>query len=145
VPLVDWNNSYALGIREFDEHHEHLVTLLNKTFDAFVANNTMDKLGTILHELMAYSKYHFGEEERWMCKYDFPFYQEHLKQHEDFSREMEAFQKEFINGNDFIAPGVLSYLKDWLIHHILDSDAKLGQFECETGKRGQFETCPNCR
>jgi len=58
-----------------------------------------------------------------------------VKQHEDFSREMEAFQKQFIKGNDFIAPGVLSYLKDWLMRRILDSDAKLGQFECAAGKK----------
>lgn len=143
MPLVQWNNSYSLGIREFDEHHKHLVELLNKTFDAFVAYKTMDKLGTILHELMAYSEYHFSEEVRWMFRYDFPHYHEHVKQHEDFSREMEAFHQEFIKGNDFIAPGVLSYLKDWLIHHILDSDAKLAQFECAAEKPGQFEVCPN--
>lgn len=129
MPIVEWNNSYALGIQQFDEHHQHLVALLNNIFDAFIAHETTEKLGKILHELLAYCKYHFEEEEQWMRKFDFPFFKEHVLQHEVFSREIEAFQKEFDGGNELIAPGILAYLRDWLIGHILHSDAKLGQFE----------------
>ncbi len=50
---------------------------------------------------------------------------------------MEAFRQEFVNGNDLIAPGVLSYLKDWLLNHILCSDVKLRQFEGTLGAPGQ--------
>jgi len=128
MPIVEWKNSYALGIKQFDEHHQHLVTLLNNTFDAFIAHETVEKLGNILHELIAYSKYHFEEEERWMRTSNFPLLQEHVKQHEEFSVKMEIFYKEFMDRNVLIAPGVMSYLKDWLIHHILQADAKLANF-----------------
>ncbi len=141
MPIVEWNNSYATGIKQFDEDHEHLVTLLNKTFDAFIAHETAEKLGKILLELMAYSEYHFEEEERWMQKFGFPFLTEHAMQHEEFSREMVAFHKDFIDGNELIAPGILTYLKDWLVHHILHSDAKFAQFDRTAMVPGQFDIC----
>jgi hemerythrin len=63
VPLFTWNDSYLLGVKEFDEHHQHLVDLLNMSFDAFENNTHPTKLEPIIEELIDYATYHFAAEE----------------------------------------------------------------------------------
>ena len=128
MPIVRWNDSYLLGIENIDSHHEHLVELLNNTYDTLVEHEVGKKIEIIFNELIAYSNYHFAAEERLMYMSAYPKMSEHVRQHAVFSEEIDRFQKQFHNGNALITVGVLTYLKDWLIDHILNIDAEFGKY-----------------
>jgi len=87
---------------------------------------------------MDYSDYHFEAEERWMLTHGFPQFDEHVRQHEDFFREMADFHQDLVNGNALVAAGVLTYLKDWLINHILNADTEFYHFEGTVGLRPEL-------
>jgi hemerythrin-like metal-binding protein len=129
MPIVRWHESYSLGIEPIDSHHEHLVDLLNNTYDSLVEHEVGEKIDIIFDELIAYSKYHFAAEEHLMDTSAYPKMDEHVRQHDAFSKKIDRFQKQFHDGNALITVGVLAYLKDWLIDHILYLDAEFVRFK----------------
>ena len=129
MPIITWNESYMLGIENIDAHHEHLVKLLNDTFDALVARESGEKLEGIFKELISYTSYHFAAEEDLMAAGGYPKMEEHAHQHIEFADEINAFHRELQDGNALITVGLLTYLKDWLIKHILQTDTEFVSYE----------------
>lgn len=63
MPAIAWDASLESGITEFDDHHRHLIDLLNTLYDDFSAGAPDEHMGSILHELAQYASYHFSAEE----------------------------------------------------------------------------------
>jgi len=134
MPLIEWNDSFALGVQQFDEHHQHLIGLLNRTYDDFTACTPSDSLGDVLDELIEYAIYHFAAEEYWMNENSYPKLAEHRAEHDRFSSRVVEMQKDFHAGRTALTLEVLSFLKNWLTNHILQSDADYGRFISSTSK-----------
>jgi hemerythrin len=81
VPILEWQDNFKVGVEQFDCHHEHLIELLNATYDNFVVDYHVSKHGKILDALVDYSTYHFSAEERWMKENNYPKFAEHLNYH----------------------------------------------------------------
>jgi hemerythrin len=128
MAIFEWNKEYLLGVKEFDEHHEHLVGLLNKSFDEFEKNAPPEKLETIIDELIDYATYHFAAEEYWMAEYSYPKLAEHKDEHDKFSAKVVAFKKDLMAGKATLNVELFSFLADWLTTHILESDSDYGRF-----------------
>jgi hemerythrin len=132
MPFIQWEEGFVTGVGQFDEHHRHLVGLLNKTYDDFICGAPDEDLGVILDELVEYATYHFGAEENWMRDISYPKLSEHKNEHDSFFKKIVAFQNEFHSGKTGISLDVLTFLKRWLKDHILESDAAYGQFIPDT-------------
>ncbi|OGU15508.1 MAG: hypothetical protein A2076_12620 [Geobacteraceae bacterium GWC2_53_11] len=128
MPFVEWDTSFNTGITQFDEHHQHLVDLLNKTYDDYILGAPDDAFGAVLTGLIEYAGYHFDAEASWMREHSYPKLTEHLREHDSFVLKATRFQQDFQNGNVSISLDVLTFLKTWLKHHILESDADYGRF-----------------
>src|ERR1039457_5407025 len=128
MPIIRWNESFLIGITEFDQHHEHLVALLNQAYDKLITDEPMENTDILLSELRAYAGYHFGAEEQWMIEQEFPGIEEHFKQHSSFCREMDEFQKDLAGGKALVGIGVLLFLVEWLTNHILKVDTLYRDF-----------------
>lgn len=128
MPIVTWDEKFALGVAEFDEHHRHLVALLNKVYDDFVDGTARQSLLNVLDELVDYATYHFAAEEHWMRIHKYAKLEEHRDEHDYFVARVTTYQKDFAAGRRCLTLEILSFLKDWLLSHILDSDAEYGRF-----------------
>ncbi|QWV93291.1 bacteriohemerythrin [Geomonas oryzisoli] len=128
MPIVTWDGSLAVGHDMIDEHHEHLVELLNKTYDEFCDGKSRKSLETVLDELIDYATYHFAQEELLMDKVAFPASEEHLTEHAFFIRRIGEIQKEFLAGTSAISLEIITFLKDWLVRHISQKDYELGAY-----------------
>ena len=128
MPVLTWDKSFELGIKQFDEHHMHLVYLLNKTYDTFVGGATQAAVGVILDELIDYATYHFAAEERWMASCGYGGFLQHVKEHDTFSRRVAEIQRDFHSGKTHLSSEILIFLKEWLSEHILKTDAEYGRF-----------------
>jgi hemerythrin len=124
MPLLSCEGPFLLGIGKFDEHHKHLISLLNDTYDLFIEGGKDSQLEEVLDGLIDYATYHFSLEEAWMRGQEYPQLAEHVLQHEDFSRRVKKFQMEFANGRSTVTLEVLSFLQRWLIDHIKYCDGK---------------------
>lgn len=128
MPIFEWSDNYVLGIKEFDEHHRHLVGLLNKSFDEFEKNAPPARLEAIIDELIDYATYHFSAEEYWMSANSYPGLAEHKNEHDSFSLKVVAFQRDLLAGKLSLNEELFSFLADWLTTHILETDALYGRF-----------------
>lgn len=128
MPFIQWDDSFVTGVRQFDEHHRHLMDLLNKTYDDFICEAPDENLKVVLEELIDYTGYHFAAEETWMREQSYPKLAEHKYEHEKFARNVLALQNEFQSGKTSISLDVLKFLKRWLKDHILESDASYSHF-----------------
>ena len=128
MSFMVWNNAFELGIKEFDEHHKHLVALLNMTYDGFTQGASRVEIAAVLDELVDYATYHFAAEEYWMGVNKYPYLTQHCEDHERFCKRVAEFQKEFHNGTSNLSLEVLQFINTWLNTHILKADADYGRF-----------------
>jgi hemerythrin len=123
MPFMQWDTSFELGIKEFDDHHKHLVHLLNLTYDAITLGAGRVEIGTVLNELVDYSVYHFAAEEQWMIDRKYPGLPEHVAEHVQFVKWIFKTQEDFLIGNMRVGRDVMEFLNTWLTDHILVTDA----------------------
>lgn len=128
MPILEWNDTFLLGIKDFDSHHEHLIGLLNKTYDEFVVGAPVDRLENVIYELIDYATYHFAAEEDWMEKNSCPNIEDHKKQHDCFTENVLCLQNDFIAGKSYLNAELLSFLTEWISTHILKTDAEYSNF-----------------
>jgi len=127
VHILKWEKGFELGIHQFDEHHKHLVALLNQTYDCVNAGASKEQLELIVDGLIEYTRYHFSAEEQWMDLVAYDGLLAHVAEHDKFSSMVEHFQTEFHNGDTHLSTELLQFLGNWLVDHILVSDAHYAQ------------------
>ena len=128
MPIVEWNDSFLIGVEPFDEHHKHLVYLLNQSYKEFVLGAPVERAGAILDELFDYACYHFVAEEFWMSKSSYPKLEQHIEEHNYFTQRLQQIARDYRQGKSAISLKIMTFLKEWLLEHILKSDADYGHF-----------------
>ena len=126
---VDWKPEYSVGVLVFDEHHQHLLSLLNKLYEYRNAETEIKEtlLHQVLEQLEAYAVYHFSEEEKAMTR-EYEEFDKHKKEHAFFIGTVKQLAAELEKGKKTISLHTFKFLNDWLVAHILETDRKLGLF-----------------
>lgn len=125
MPIVKWNMNFLLGISEMDQHHQHLVQLLNDTYDEFRENGIIDS--TLIVKLTDYAGYHFACEENLMKEVSYPNFVEHKEEHNSFNSRIAEIQKAF-KQKETVSVELLWFLCNWITYHIQETDAEFGQY-----------------
>ncbi len=128
MALLDWNDSYSVSIRAFDEHHRHLFDLLNKLHDAMKAGKSEAVLGAILQELVGYAATHFSAEESLMQLHRYPVLAEHRKQHQELAAQVTDFERKHRSGQVLLGLPLMEFLRGWLTEHILATDRQYSAY-----------------
>ena len=126
--LVTWNAQYSIGIDELDEHHRHLIFLLNKIYDIFVNEASVWELEQTFDALTCYARHHFTTEESLMQKWNYPGFDVHRVLHSQFIERLEEKRERFCSCEHRFAFELLTFLNSRLLSHILNADAKFGKF-----------------
>ncbi len=131
--LIQWGPQYFIGINEIDDQHKVLVDLINEVYANFGKSGNKQKVSKVLHELVDYTIYHFGNEEQYFKKFGYSDTENHLKQHTMFVDKIKKIAADFEAGDASISIDLVDFLKDWLINHILKIDKKYVKFFKEHG------------
>lgn len=123
-----WDASLSVGNKLIDEHHQHLIMLLNQLYEQVKTGNITASAEKIIDELTDYATYHFAAEEQYMRTYKYPQMDSHAKEHLEFTKIIVEYQKTLVSGQKVLFSNLVVFLKDWLINHICTVDLKLGQF-----------------
>lgn len=127
-----WDNKFNTGVDVVDEQHRKLVDMINRLGSINARLTSARELGDILTELANYTVYHFNTEEDLMKQYavDAGHQDAHIKAHRHFTNQVTVAAKILLNSTDvtnqLVAP-LLKYLTNWLVQHILGSDARMGK------------------
>ena len=77
---------------------------------------------TVLKKLRDYTATHFGDEERL---FNVPAYKaaaEHMKIHKKFVAKLDEVEEQLRMGTATVSMDLLTFLKDWLVQHIMGTD-----------------------
>lgn len=120
---------YYTEIEFIDQEHKRLFELAEETYQLLYDEILQDKADQIIHlisELINYTRTHFSHEEAYQKKINYPYFEEHAKQHRQFEDKLLEFDLDSIEDdceeqNETIEE-LLNFLVNWLIHHIQKVD-----------------------
>ena len=123
-----WETIFETGIEKIDNQHKVIIRLLNELYKIILDENGGGSIDNVINELVQYTDYHFGEEEKLFAKYKYIEEEQHKLEHQKFIDKINNIVKNEIKSEDFVAIELLNFLKDWLLEHIMVSDQKYAVF-----------------
>lgn len=131
--FIEWTKELSVDIQELDEQHKVLVDILNRLHEAIITRTDTDIIDDIFNELVQYTIVHFAVEESLMRIFNYPFYENHKKHHEQLTKQVIDLQKKAKNGDMTASMSLWTFLRKWLTHHILVEDKKYSLFFLKCG------------
>ncbi|MBF0628091.1 MAG: bacteriohemerythrin [Magnetococcales bacterium] len=128
-----WTDRLMTGIHDVDEDHKKLVAMVNQIHRLLKESAGSEDVGKVIHELAAYTQFHFAREERMFDQFGYPDTASHKEKHLRLLNDVTGLMQKFAAG-DFAAPmDLLTFAKAWLIEHIMGTDMRFGPFLREKG------------
>ena len=122
--FVQWTSSMDLGLDDIDSQHRMLVDYINDLHSAMSNHRSASELLEILHKLRNYTSTHFRDEEKHFVHTDYPLVKDHLKIHREFEAKVDEVERGIKEGTVTLSMDLLSFLKDWLVKHIMGMDTQ---------------------
>lgn len=120
--LVEWTDALATHVPVVDEQHKILCELINTLYTGMTHRASDAVLHGALEDLENYAKKHFKEEEDIFSASAYPNSANHKSIHRAFEKQVADSKANVISGNASVTLELLTFLKDWLIKHIMGTD-----------------------
>lgn len=136
MDFVTWENRYNINIPEIDEQHRHLISIINRLYDACTVGDK-HQLETgfkvAVKETVDYVKKHFSDEEKMMLAKGYPDYPAHKAKHDEFVRKIIEAVSNYTEGKPLAANNFIRFLTGWLLEHIAITDKEFARFALNKG------------
>ena len=116
---IEWSEQLSVGVKSVDEDHRKLVTLVNELFSACFVGVGDEAVSAILTEVIDYTQYHFTHEEDFLREHASPALDTQIKEHRQLTQQVSAIAQQGVSA---FSEDVLLFLRDWLTHHIMETD-----------------------
>lgn len=127
--MVKWEDKYCLRIEAIDEQHKQLFEIAGRIYELLkneLITDKYDDIIEIIDELKNYTIYHFKAEEEYMQSIGYKKFLSHKVAHNDFLDKMENVDLNKIdNGHNEYLVGILDFVCEWLVEHILKEDKQI--------------------
>ena len=149
--MYEMKPEYYTGIAQIDEEHKKLFEIADEAYELYKNEFIPDKydhIAKILNELRDYTKIHFQHEEEYMKSINYKGMFMQKVQHDQFCQKLDELDLEHLDENsEEVIQEVLTFLTDWLVHHILETDKKIAEIKtncrikrckCHQGQKQAF-------
>lgn len=131
--LLKWGPDLQTGVPAIDEQHQILVEMINEA--NVKLREAVEKVDVerMVRDLMNYALYHFDTEEELMVANDYLGARpeeaaKHSAEHRSFSETVANLHRDLTKGAPVSREGLMTFLNNWLVNHILKSDMRLADF-----------------
>lgn len=124
MPILTWNDSYSLNIREIDNHHKELFSIINSVAEAIDQDADDEQFGLIIGKLNDYTIYHFTYEENLFDKHGYKDSDKHKAKHKFFIEKINELSSGYCTNQKNVSSRLLFFLFDWLVSHIQNADVQ---------------------
>ncbi len=122
---LTWTEKYSVGVREIDDHHRQLFSLLNTNLKSVIDDTGESKtIAADLKKLQEYAVTHFKAEEDLFLKINYPDAADHKREHEEFQKELQKLDVLAHGSDDLSRLKLLLFLSTWFSKHIMTADKK---------------------
>jgi hemerythrin len=124
MAFVTWKDEYSVRVPEIDTQHQRLLTVINQLHEAMRMGGKPESLKAVTDELVSYTRYHFGYEEQMLARASYQGLEEHKRKHRAMVAQVEGFASEITSGKASVSLKLMSFLKEWLSRHIMETDQR---------------------
>jgi hemerythrin len=132
MPLIKWRDSYSVGVATFDDNNKVLLEVINEIFIVLREKQTVDHLVVTINKLIQYTQEQFSDEEEALEEINFPRLEYHKRMHGKLLNEVAVYKKLIDNKDEKAIQGLYSFLRDWLLTHIVEEDMQYKPFLTDT-------------
>jgi hemerythrin-like metal-binding protein len=132
---INWSEGLTVLDNTIDSQHKDLINSLNEFMNGMISGTTSHRLEEILKNLNDYVIFHFGDEENFMAKNNYPKLELHKKIHKSFVDRLAELTVQF-NAEGPTPELVALIQKDvalGLIRHIYNVDMLYKEYFAEMG------------
>ncbi|MGA8529044.1 MAG: bacteriohemerythrin [Acidobacteriaceae bacterium] len=122
MAIFAWNESYSVRVRQMDEQHQKLFEIINRLAEAMRIGKGDDVVRDTVEQMAVYTRTHFLQEEVLMRQTGYPALPAHQEQHRKLMAEVEQYKRALEEGRSASSVSLLNFVRQWLMHHIRDSD-----------------------
>jgi hemerythrin len=123
--MFSWTAIYLVDVETIDEEHRQLFNLIGDLQTAMNLDQADSIIVDIYIRLIDYTRFHFATEQALMEKHQYPDKEAHIREHVELTRKVVEMDQRRALGKSRITIDTLTFLFDWLSHHILVTDKKL--------------------
>ncbi|OHB77937.1 MAG: hypothetical protein A2Z25_12100 [Planctomycetes bacterium RBG_16_55_9] len=138
MEVIEWNESYSVGVEELDEQHKRLFKMINTLFEAPATGMGPQSLSYLLADMREYASVHFSTEERYMSECAYPDTANHIRAHQYYRNQVNALCARNVTDKSQLPADMLRFLYEWLAEHILSCDKRYAPFLARDRSTGQL-------
>ena len=129
MPLIEWRDSFRVGVPSVDHEHEELIALINRLHAQLSAEGANADVSEMLGEIYGGISSHFALEERLMREHRYFEYEAHKAEHERLLDEIREIMDDYeIGAYGDLEDRLGQRLNDWFTLHFKTFDARLHAF-----------------
>ena len=128
MTLMGWNDAFATHVGDVDNQHKKLIEFINEIYRGIMLEKGKDVVDKVLGELVDFTVKHFAYEESLFDKYGYEDSVAHKEKHKALLAQVGDFVAKYQEGNTDVSHELLSFLKNWLVKHIMGADQKYASF-----------------
>ena len=135
MPLLEWKDSYSLGIEAVDHEHRELIDLINTLHEELTASDggsDQRNASAIFGDIYKGISSHFALEEKFMREHGYDQLADHKSDHERLLDELRDIMDEYDDGggndgDDGVSESteLSERLGTWFARHFQTHDARL--------------------
>lgn len=127
---VTWTPAIAVGVKNIDDQHKVLIKHINDLFEACAQGKGRSEVANLLVFLQDYTKFHFGDEEKYMISINYPGYAKQKALHTAFISEINKLQDDLDKTGSSVAivSNANMMVTKWIVNHIQTEDKKIGDY-----------------
>ncbi len=126
MSVMEWTKKLSVGLAELDDDHKQLIRIINQLGTEYPPEERRAALRQSLVALRRYAEFHFAREEKVLMACAYPHLEEHRGEHRDFVQRILELTRQFDadpeSTSEIVNQDLLSFLRDWLSHHIMTED-----------------------
>ncbi len=122
---------YKTGLLWQDLQHKEWISLLNELKVAKKKKRDNEMFYEAVSFLVMYVTQHFGIEETYMKRYDYPEEKFHAEEHRLCILQLKDFREKYREYSDEAFIKLVESMSGWVYSHIMENDQKLGTFILE--------------
>lgn len=125
MALIEWKDSYSVGVADVDYEHREMIDLINDLHERLSSQSgeldTSAFLGKIFQAISA----HFALEERFMQEKGYDQFSQHKNAHEQLLDEIREIMDNYEAAPDDSSTELSRRLDLWFTEHFKTHDARL--------------------
>lgn len=127
-PLIEWLPNLMTGIGVIDSQHKGIAAILDEIREGINEGQGQKAESQGFAKLIESTIEHFRTEESLMEEHDYHGKDHHARIHVMLIGMLEYYLEKYHKDQNASNADLLSFLRDWLIEHILIDDKPFGDF-----------------